>query len=117
MTIRRVHCYLGPVYAEKEMYDAEFGPAVSAIHAAAQRFLDGYQDAASRLDLAIRRHLHVIQGFDKLRPEGNELRRRLAGNCKTWLGFSSIRPSAGVTRHEIAEAIGKDAKSFSDPQR
>lgn len=96
------------------MFDAEFGPAVRALHVAAQRFLDGEQGAASALDLAVRRYLYVIQGFDKLNVEADELRTRLISNCKTWLGFSSIRPSDGATRHQIAEAICTNAKPLTD---
>jgi hypothetical protein len=96
------------------MYEAEFGPAVRAIHSAAQRFLDGEQGAASALDLAIRRHLHVVQGFDKLEVRGDELRIRLITNCRTWLSFSSIRPSGGATRHQVAEEIRTGTESFSN---
>jgi len=91
------------------MYDGEFGPAARALLSAAQGVLDTGDDAATHhlREMAIR-HLHVIQGFNKLHIGSEPMRDRLIDCCEC------LRDGNDEDLRDIAGRIRESAQWFGD---
>jgi len=88
------------------MYDIEFRPAVVSIRDAAERVLKTGISAVPDLQAAIGRHLHVVEGFNKLHISGEQLRDRLVRNCRDWVKEPG--------REELVRAIRDDVQWFAE---